>query len=77
MAGGCLLLERKAVTNLDSILKSSTDITLPTNVHIVKVTRVPGLRTPLLPGGSRAARRRGWRKSAQALHALAACRWHP
>ena len=33
----CLLLERKAVTNLDSILKSSTDITLPTNVHIVKV----------------------------------------
>ena len=33
----CLLLERKAVTNLDSILKSSTNITLPTNVHIVKV----------------------------------------
>ena len=25
------------MTNLDSILKSSTDITLPTNVHIVKV----------------------------------------
>ena len=30
-----LLLGRKAMTNLDSILKS-TDITLPTNVHIVK-----------------------------------------
>ena len=30
-----LLLGRKAVTNLDSILKSR-DITLPTNVHIVK-----------------------------------------
>ena len=30
-------LGRKAMTNLDSILKSSTDITLPTNVHIVKV----------------------------------------
>ena len=30
-----LLLGRKAVTNLDSILKSR-DITLPTNVHLVK-----------------------------------------
>ena len=32
----CLLLGRKAVTNLDSILKSR-DITLPTEVRIVKV----------------------------------------
>lgn len=39
-------------------------------------SRVAGLRTPLLRGGSRAARLRGWRKSAQALHALAACRGH-
>ena len=31
----CLLLGRKAMTNLDSILKSG-DITLPTKVHIVK-----------------------------------------
>ena len=31
----CLLLGGKAMTNLDSILKSR-DITLPTNVHIVK-----------------------------------------
>ena len=31
----CLLLERKVMTNLDSILKSR-DITLPTNVHLVK-----------------------------------------
>ena len=31
----CLLLERKAMTNLDSILKSR-DITFPTNVHLVK-----------------------------------------
>ena len=31
----CFLLGRKAVTNLDSILKSR-DITLPTNVYIVK-----------------------------------------
>ena len=31
----CLLLERKAMTNLNSVLKSR-DITLPTKVHIVK-----------------------------------------
>ena len=31
----CLLLGRKAMTNIDSILKSR-DITLPTKVHIVK-----------------------------------------
>ena len=31
----CLLLGRKAMTNLESILKSK-DITLPTEVHIVK-----------------------------------------
>ena len=31
----CLLLGRKAVTNLDSILKIR-DITLPTKVHLVK-----------------------------------------
>ena len=31
----CLLLGRKAMTNLDSMLKSR-DITLPTKVHIVK-----------------------------------------
>ena len=32
----CLLLGRKAMTNLDSILKSR-DVTLPTKVHLVKV----------------------------------------
>ena len=31
----CLLLERKVMTNLDSILKSK-DVTLPTKVHLVK-----------------------------------------
>ena len=36
----CLLLGRKAMTNLDSILKSK-DITLPTNVHTVKVMVFP------------------------------------
>ena len=35
-----LLLERKAMTNLDSILKS-TDITLPTKVHLVKAMVFP------------------------------------
>ena len=36
----CLLLGRKAMTNLVSILKIR-DITLPTKVHIVKVTVFP------------------------------------
>ena len=36
----CLLLERKAMTNLDSILKSR-DITLPTKVHLVKAMVFP------------------------------------
>ena len=31
----CLLLQRKVMTNLDSIFKSR-DITLPTKVHLVK-----------------------------------------
>ena len=35
-----LLLGRKAMTNLDSILKSR-DITLPTKVHIVKAMVFP------------------------------------
>ena len=36
----CLFLGRKAMTNLDSILKSR-DITLLTNVHIVKAMIFP------------------------------------
>ena len=36
----CLLLGRKAMTNRDSILKS-TDITLPTNVCLVKAMAFP------------------------------------
>ena len=36
----CLLLGRKAKTNLDSILKSR-DITLPTKVHLVKAMVFP------------------------------------
>ena len=36
----CLLLGRKVVTNLDSILKSR-DITLPTKVHLVKAMVFP------------------------------------
>ena len=35
-----LLLGRKVMTNLDSILKS-TDITLPTKVHLVKAIVFP------------------------------------
>ena len=36
----CSLLGRKAMTNLDSVLKSR-DITLPTKVHLVKATVFP------------------------------------
>ena len=36
----CLLLGRKAMTNLDNILKSR-DIALPTKVHLVKVMVFP------------------------------------
>ena len=36
----CLLLGRKGMTNLDTILKSR-DITLPTKVHLVKAMVFP------------------------------------
>ena len=36
----CLLLQRKTITNLDSILKNR-DITLPTKVHLVKAMVFP------------------------------------
>ena len=36
----CLLLGRKAMTNLDSILESR-DVTLPTKVHVVKTMVFP------------------------------------
>ena len=36
----CLLFERKAMTNLDSILKSR-DVTLPTKIHLVKAMVFP------------------------------------
>ena len=38
----CLLLGRKAMTNLDSMLKSR-DITLPNKVHIVKAMTLPAI----------------------------------
>ena len=38
----CLLLGRKVMTNLDSILKSR-DITLPTKVHLVKAIVFPAV----------------------------------
>ena len=40
--GDCLLLGRKAMTNLSSILKSR-DITLPTKVHLVKAMVFPAV----------------------------------
>ena len=40
VTAGRLLLGRKVMTNLDNILKSR-DITLPTNVHLVKAMVFP------------------------------------
>ena len=66
--GRRLLLSRKAMTNLDSVLKSR-DITLPTKVHIVKalklqyfghlMRRVDSLEKTLMLGGIGGRRRRG------------------
>ena len=36
----CLLLGKKVMTNLDSILKSR-DVTLPTKVHLIKAVDFP------------------------------------
>ena len=38
----CFLLGRKTMTNLDSVLKS-IDVTLPTEVHIVKAMVFPAI----------------------------------
>ena len=43
----CLLLGRKAVTNIDSIFKSR-DITLPTKVHLVKAVEKAMATTSVL-----------------------------
>ena len=43
-----LLLERKVMTNLDSILKSR-DITLPTKVRLVKAMVFPETGTKTIP----------------------------
>ena len=66
----CLLLGRKVMTNLESVLKSQ-DITLPTKVHIVKalklqyfghlMQRVDSLEKTLMLGGI-GGRRRGRQK---------------
>ena len=45
----CLLLGRKAVSNLDSILQSR-DITLPTKVHLVKAIVFPVVRLDVRVG---------------------------
>ena len=45
----CLILGRKVMTNLDSILKSR-DITLPTMVHLVKAMVFPVVDTHIQYG---------------------------
>ena len=67
---GCLLLGRKVMTNLDSILKSR-DITLPRKVHLVKATvflvdwspwRADSLEKTLMLGKIEGRKRRGWHR---------------
>ena len=48
----CLLLGRKAITDLDSILKTR-DITLPTKVHLVKAMVFPVVMYGLRVGPQR------------------------
>ena len=48
----CLLLGRKPMTNLDSILKNR-DFTLPTKFHLVKVMVFPGVMYGLRVGPER------------------------
>ena len=45
----CLLLGRKAMTNLDSILKNR-DITWPTKVHLVKAMVFPAVKYDVTEG---------------------------
>ena len=52
----CLLLGRKVMTNLDSILKSR-DITLPTKVHLVKA-----MVFPVVMYGVRVGYKESWAK---------------
>ena len=53
----CLLLGRKVMTNLDSILKSR-DITLPTKVHLVKAMVFPVVMYACESGTIKKAERR-------------------
>ena len=54
----CLLLGRKAMTNLDSILKSR-DLSLPTKVHLVKALVFPGVMYGCESGTIKKAERQG------------------
>ena len=47
----CLFLGRKAMTNLDSMLKSR-DISLPTKIHLVKAMFLSSCHVLGFPGGS-------------------------
>ena len=57
----CLLLERKAMTNLDSIFKSR-DITLLTKICLVKAMVFPVVMYGCMPGSSPSGSREfeGW-----------------
>ena len=68
-----LLLGRKAITNLDSILKSR-DITLPTKIHLVKAMVFPvvmyGLERAMATHSSSLARRIPWMEEPGRLRSM-------
>ena len=55
----CLLLGRKVMTNLDSILKSR-DITLPTKAHLVKVMVFPVVMVDMIVAFQRKVSTKNW-----------------
>ena len=70
-------LEEKAMTNLDSILKSR-DITLPTKVHIVKAIVFPvvmyGLEKAMAPHSSTLAWKIPWMEEPGRLRSMGSLR---
>ena len=73
----CLLLRRKAMTNLDSMLKSR-DITLPTKVHLVKAMVFPvvmyGSEKAMAPHSSTLAWKIPWTEEPVGLQSMGSLR---
>ena len=69
----CLLLRRKVMTNLDSILKSR-DITLPTKVRLVKAMVSPVVMKAMAPHSSTLAWKIPWMEETGGLQSMGSLR---